>query len=179
MRVLPAIVAVAPISMLFGVLASKYSLTMLDVFLLSSLGFSGSAQFAVLPLLNSDLGFLSILTITFFINSRYIPISISCSNKLPNTFFRRLFLSHSLGDEAYSIEKPGDSTADLIFIRFSIYFVWIFASIFGFYFSTYIPSNLTGESVNIAFPASVVLFYLSISKIKSQYKAIRYLFVQQ
>lgn len=46
----PAALAIIPVSMLFGVLAGRSDWTPVEVALIGLLGFTGSGQFAVLPL---------------------------------------------------------------------------------------------------------------------------------
>jgi len=73
--VAPAALAIIPVSLLFGVLAGRSDWSPLDVALIGLLGFTGSGQFAVLPLADSGAGFLTMLLLTASINSRYLPIA--------------------------------------------------------------------------------------------------------
>ncbi|MGR2739301.1 AzlC family ABC transporter permease [Billgrantia sp. Q4P2] len=52
-RVAPAAIAVVPVSLLFGMLAVRSDWALLEVVAISLLGFSGSGQFALLPLADS------------------------------------------------------------------------------------------------------------------------------
>lgn len=80
-RAAPAALAIIPVSMLFGVLASRSDWSPIEVALIGLLGFTGSGQFAVLPLADSGAGLLTMLLLTASINSRYLPIAYVSASK--------------------------------------------------------------------------------------------------
>lgn len=165
-QLLTAIFAVAPVSMLFGFTAYKADWSILEIFLVSLLGFSGSGQFAALPLSSSGVTFLTILFVSVMINSRYFAISLSCSKKLPTNKLLKVFSSHTLGDEAYAIEQGHNQKAMLI-IRFTIFGCWILFGVTGGIVAGLFP-NLLPDGINASIPASLVLLFLAISYLKNR-----------
>ncbi|MCW3480880.1 AzlC family ABC transporter permease [Neisseriaceae bacterium JH1-16] len=165
-RVAPTALAIVPVSMLFGVLASRADWSLLDVVLISLLGFSGSGQFALLPLAESGAGFFTMLLITASINSRYLPIAYMSSRRLPRAIGQRALLAHMLGDEAYATEQEQDRPAAVWVIRGTIYLAWVLAALLGALLGRLIPTAWIGANVNLGYPASVVLMYLSITQLR-------------
>ncbi|MFC7088272.1 AzlC family ABC transporter permease [Halomonas salifodinae] len=167
-RVGPAAIAVVPVSMLFGVLAVRADWSLLEVVAISLLGFSGSVQFAVLPLAESGAGFFTMLLVTASINSRYLPIAYTSAARLPSAAGERACLAHMLGDEAYATEHERDSGAGLWGIRLSIFAAWVLAGLVGALLGRVIPTNWLGADVNLGYPASVVLMYLSAAQLRAR-----------
>ncbi|MGE6777972.1 AzlC family ABC transporter permease [Vreelandella titanicae] len=163
---LTAIFAIAPVSMLFGFTTYKADWSIVEIFLVSLLGFSGSGQFAALPLSESGASFLTIAFVTTMINSRYFAISLSCSKKLPKNKLLKVFASHALGDEAYAIEQGHNQRAMLI-IRFTIFLSWILFGVAGGIIAGLFP-NLLPDDINASIPASLVLLFLAISYLQNR-----------
>lgn len=167
-RVAPAAIAVVPISMLFGVLAIRADWSLLEVVAISLLGFSGSGQFALLPLIESDAGFFTMLLVTASINFRYVPIAYTSAGRLPSSAAKRACVAHMLGDEAYAIEHERDSRACVWWIRVTIFITWVFAGLFGALLGQAISSDWPGADINLGYPASMVLMYLSVSQLRAR-----------
>lgn len=161
-----AIFAIAPVSMLFGFTAYKADWSIVEIFLVSLLGFSGSGQFAALPLSETGASLLTIAFVTTMINSRYFAISLSCSKKLPKNKLLKVFSSHALGDEAYAIEQGHNQRAMLI-IRFTIFLSWILFGVAGGIIAGLFP-NLLPDGINASIPASLVLLFLAISYLQNR-----------
>jgi predicted branched-subunit amino acid permease len=167
-RVWPTALAVTPVGVLFGLLASQAHWSVAEVCLISLLGYSGSGQFALLPLASKEVGFFTMLLVTASINCRYLPIAYLSAARLPAQPVRRAGLAHLLGDEAYAIEQGGDAHGDILIIRASIFAAWVVSSTLGALAAGLLPSQLFGAGVNVGFPASVVLLYLSFSQLKAR-----------
>ncbi|MGE6605094.1 AzlC family ABC transporter permease [Halomonas sp. NPDC076908] len=165
-QLLTAIFAIAPVSMLFGFTAYKADWSIVEIFLVSLLGFSGSGQFAALPLSETGASLLTIAFVTTMINSRYFAISLSCSKKLPKNKLLKVFASHALGDEAYAIEQGNNQRAMLI-IRFTIFSIWILFGVAGGIIAGLFP-NLLPDDINASIPASLVLLFLAISYLQNR-----------
>lgn len=165
-RVLPPALAVTPISMLFGFIACQADWTILDVFLVSVLGFSGSGQFAVLPLSQSGSGFLTMLFVTASINSRYFPIAYVSSGRLPERKVSRYLTAHMLGDEAYATENPSDGPQTIFLIRSVIFITWVLSALVGAALGQTLQLPWFGDNVNLGFSASAVLVFLSVSQLR-------------
>ncbi|MCG6659791.1 AzlC family ABC transporter permease [Halomonas campisalis] len=167
-RAAPVAIAVVPVSMLFGVLAVRADWSLLEVVAISLLGFSGSGQFALLPLAESGAGFFTMLLVTASINSRYLPIAYASAKRLPAAAGKRACLAHMLGDEAYATEHERDSGASLGWIRITIFIAWALAGLLGALLGRVIPTAWLGAEVNLGYPASVVLMYLSAAQLRAR-----------
>jgi len=165
-RVVPPALAVAPVSMLFGFIASQADWTIVEVMLVSILGFSGSGQFAVLPLSQSGSGFLTMVLVTASINSRYFPIAYVSSGRLPKNKVSRYLAAHMLGDEAYATESLSDGSRTTLLIRSVIFITWVLSALAGAALGQSIDTPWPGNSVNLGFSASAVLIFLSVSQLR-------------
>ncbi|MGE4242672.1 AzlC family ABC transporter permease [Ramlibacter sp.] len=164
-RAAPTALTLLPICLLLGVLAGHSNWSVFEVLLFSALGFSGSGQFALLPLAEQGQSLLVMLALTASINSRYIPMALTTADRLPRSALRRGFVAHILGDEAFAIERAGDSRRSVLVVRATIYGTWVLATVVGALLARQVPTDL-GTAVNLGFPASVVLFVLSFSQLK-------------
>jgi len=167
-RAVPTALTLVPVAMLCGVLAAQASWGVVDVLFFSALGFSGSGQFALLPLAGQGLGILTMLLMAISINSRYVPIAFATASRLPRARAQRAFAAHMLGDEAYAVESERDSVASVVTIRAMIYAVWVLSNVAGVLAAGLMPRSLLGADVNLGFPASVVLLVLSLGQIKTR-----------
>jgi predicted branched-subunit amino acid permease len=167
-RAVPTGITILPIGMLLGVLAAQANWSAVDVLLLSAFGFSGSGQFALLPLADKGIGFMTMLLMALSINSRYIPIAFATASRLPNASGSRAFIAHLLGDEAYALEHERDAKTSILTIRLTIYVFWVLSCVIGVFFASLIPRSLLDTGNNFGFPASVVLLALSFGQIKAR-----------
>ena len=167
-RIIPTCLAILPIGLLFGVLAVQAKWTASEVLLFSALGFSGSGQFALLPLADSAIGFSTMLFLAIAINSRYIPIAFSTAARLPKKPVHRAFMAHLLGDEAFALEHSDDHFATIAAIRLSIFGAWVTSSVFGVFLAKMLPELSLIENINIGIPASLVLLILSVQQINER-----------
>lgn len=169
-RVFPVGLALMPIGALFGILAAQASWNVLDVFLISFIGFTGSGQFTFLLFSNQGLenvGLFSVFLIIFSINLRYIPMSLSASQPLPTSDFNKFFLAHWLADESYATEETYDDVKTRFVIRISIVLFWSFSTVIGVLLAFILPQFVNNLLVGLTFPVSVILSVLSFSRIKS------------
>ena len=167
-RVGPTALAIVPVSMLFGILAARADWSVLEILAVSALGFSGSGQFALLSLAEANAGFLTMLLVTASINSRYLPIAYASAGRLPTPFTQRAFVAHMLGDEAYATEHEADNCQTVFLLRATIFGVWVLSGLLGALIGQFIPAAWIGEDVNLGYPASVVLMYLSVSQLRTR-----------
>lgn len=167
-RVAPAALAIVPVSMLFGLLAGRADWSLLEVALVGLLGFTGSGQFAALPLAQSGAGFFTLLLVSASINSRYLPIAFTSSPRLPRGFLQKAGAAHMLGDEAYATEHERDNPVTVLVIRATIFLTWALAGVLGAWLGKWLPLQWIGTEVNLGYPASVVLMYLSLAQLRSR-----------
>lgn len=171
-RAIPPALAIIPVSMLFGILAARADWSILQVFTAGLLGFTGSGQFALLPLTESGAGFMTMLLLCASINSRYFPISFTTHSRLPKSLFARTSVAHMLGDEAYAIERTNDSPGDTSIIRITIFITWVISGVVGALIAQAIPDAWISKDLHLGFPASAVLIYLSIAQLKERMKGL-------
>lgn len=164
----PTALTLVPIAMLLGILATQANWSLMEVLLFSLLGFTGSGQFALVPLAAQGVGFATMLLVAVSINSRYVPIAFVTAPRLPAAPAARALLAHILGDEAYALEHEGDPVARTAAIRMTIYGAWVLSSLAGALTAGLIPRSWISPEFNLAFPASVVLLVLSFSQLKNR-----------
>lgn len=167
-RALPSALAIIPVSMLFGVLAAKSDWSIFEVFAAGLLGFTGSGQFALLPLTDLGTGFLTMLLLSASINSRYLPIAFITRSRLPKRLLFRASVAHMLGDEAYATERDSDDVVKTITVRSTIFFVWVLSGTGGAILAESLPHGWLSDDIHFGFPASVVLVYLSIAQLRAR-----------
>lgn len=168
LRAAPTALTLLPIGVLFGLLASRAQWGVSDVLLLSMLGFSGSGQFALLPLAEQGVGFFTMWVVAASINSRYIPMAFISAPRLPKAAPRRAFLAHLLGDEAYALELESDPARQIAVIRITIYCAWVLSNVIGVLISDIVPKDLISADIQLGFPASLVLMILSFDQLKAR-----------
>lgn len=168
LRAAPTALTILPIGILFGLLASRAQWSVGEVLLLSMLGFSGSGQFALLPLAEQGVGFFTMWVVAASINSRYIPMAFISAPRLPRETPRRVFLAHLLGDEAYALELEGDPLRRMATIRITIYGTWVMSNVIGVLVADLIPKDAISADIQLGFPASLVLMILSFDQLKAR-----------
>ena len=73
-----------------------------------------------------------------------------------------------LGDEAYATESEQDNWASLAVIRATLFLTWVVAGVAGAVIGNLIPATWLAADLNLGFPASVVLMFLSASQLRSR-----------
>lgn len=170
---LPTALTLVPVAILCGIVAAQAGWSLMEVFLFSVLGFSGSGQLALLPLAGQGVGVLTMLLMTVSINSRYIPIAFATASRLPASGPLRAITAHMLGDEAYAVESAQDARSSVITIRLTIYVTWVLSNIAGSLIFLLAPYQLLSPGINLSFPASIVLLALSLDQLKSRISKIK------
>lgn len=168
-RAVPVGLALAPVGVLFGILAAQSKWTVLDVFLLSAVGFSGSGQFAFLGFYNQGLaavGLFAAFLVILSINLRYIPMSLSASQPLSTSALKRFFLAHWLADESYATEHESDDLKARAIVRGVILAFWVAATVIGAVISASLPASISKTLAGLTFPVNAILVALSFSHIQ-------------
>jgi predicted branched-subunit amino acid permease len=73
-----------------------------------------------------------------------------------------------LGDEAYALENDSDSTRSVLIIRLTIFTAWVLSAFAGALAAGLIPPRFVSPEINLGFPASVVLLYLSFRQLRAR-----------
>ncbi len=136
-RVLPVALSVCAYSLTFGVLARQAGLSVLEVFLMSSLVYAGSAQLIVLSLWTMPLPIGMIVLTTLIVNVRNVLLGAALSpwflrlpaSKVYTTFF---FLS----DENWALtlgefERGGHDGAFLLGSGLVLFGAWVGSTVLG------------------------------------------------
>ena len=102
----PALVAAAPIGLLYGALATAKGMDVVDVTLASGLIFAGGAQLAAVQIWSYPVPIVALLVSTFLINARYILMSASLAPKVAHLpLFGRILGFHVLADENWAMSE--------------------------------------------------------------------------
>ncbi|MDP2804187.1 MAG: AzlC family ABC transporter permease [Phreatobacter sp.] len=105
-ELLPAMVAAAPIALLYGAIATGKGLSPLEVTLSSALVFAGGAQLAAIELWTVPVPIAALVLSTVLINARYILMSASLAPKVAHLpFGARLLGFHALADENWALAE--------------------------------------------------------------------------
>ena len=102
----PALLAAAPIGLLFGALAAGKGLSPAEIFLMSFFVFAGGAQFAAIELWATPAPVAAIVFSTLLINARHILMSASIAPKLTGFSRWQVYLGlYYLADENWALAE--------------------------------------------------------------------------
>ncbi|MDK9696792.1 MAG: AzlC family ABC transporter permease [Siculibacillus sp.] len=102
----PAMVAAAPIGLLYGALATAKGMDVVDVLLASGLIFAGGAQLAAVQIWDRPVPIAALLFSTLLINARYILMSASLAPKVAHLpLLGRILGFHVLADENWAMSE--------------------------------------------------------------------------
>ena len=172
-RILPVVVALAPIGFLFGVLAGQADWSAWGVLAMALLGFTGSGQFTYLGFAhpdNAQMEYLAVFLIILGINLRYIPMSMSASTRIKGGRFIKAALAHWLADESYATERAPDNTRQRAVIRLMVVAFWALSTVCGALLSGALPPAVQEILSGMTFPISAILILLSIDNILAYLK---------
>jgi len=167
-RILPVVLALAPIGFLFGVLAGQADWSAWGVLAMALFGFTGSGQFTYLGFAhpdNAQMEYLAVFLIILGINLRYIPMSMSASARLSGGPLIKAALAHWLADESYATERAPDGTRQRAVIRLMVVALWALSTVCGVLLSGALPPAAQSILSGMTFPISAILILLSIDNI--------------
>jgi predicted branched-subunit amino acid permease len=102
----PAMVAAAPIGLLYGAVATTKGLSPIEVALSSGLIFAGGAQLAAIELWTTPVPVAALILSTFLINARFLLMSASLAPKVAHLpLGGRLLGFHVLADENWALAE--------------------------------------------------------------------------
>lgn len=133
----PAMVAAAPIGLLYGAIATTKGLSPLEVALSSALIFAGGAQLAAIELWTVPVPVAALVLSTLLINARFLLMSASLAPKVAQLpLVGRLLGFHVLADENWALAERRAArrpiTAAYFFGMGAIFFVnWVLWSYAG------------------------------------------------
>jgi 4-azaleucine resistance transporter AzlC len=104
--IFPAMVAAAPIGLLYGALATAKGMSAVDVVLASGLIFAGGAQLAAVQIWTWPVPIAALLISTLLINARYVLMSASLAPKVAHLpVLGRVLGFHVLADENWAMSE--------------------------------------------------------------------------
>jgi 4-azaleucine resistance transporter AzlC len=173
---LPILLGVAPFGLIYGIAAINAGIPPLQALLMSSVVFSGSAQFAATQLIaNGALASVVVLTI-LVVNLRHVMYSASIAPHFKGLSTRwKSFLAYLLTDEAFAMtvtcfnEKPDMLYKGWYFFGagFALWFTWQIATAVGIFAGGQVPSNWS-----LDFTIALTFLALSVPSIRDRATAV-------
>ena len=137
----------------FGLLLQKSGLGVFWAFLISTLVYAGSMQFALVGILTGGLSYVTTAVMTLFINSRHAFYGLTFIERFKEMRKTYPYMVFSLTDETYSLlcsmARPADFTdrewkAGTFFTAFFDQCYWIAGSVLGALMGELITFDTTG-----------------------------------
>jgi 4-azaleucine resistance transporter AzlC len=144
---IPTIIGYVSIGLAFGVVGSTSNLTVLEVFLLASVLYAGSAQFIFCSLIVVNAPFFAIVATIFVVNFRHFLMSLSIAPYFKSdSILRNIGYGTLLTDESFGVaivkgNKEGSLNGNwLNGLNVTAYLSWIMACVGGSLIGAYIQS---------------------------------------
>lgn len=167
---IPLLLAIAPYALVLGAQASKAGLATPELGLMTALNFAGGSEFAAIQLWQEPLPVLTIILLTFLINSRHIIMGAALTPYLKHLPRRKvlpaLFL---MADEGWAVAysktlknaaiMPADKSLSMPYFLgacFPFYPVWVGFSVLGCLVGP-ILGNVEEYGFAMAFPATFIV----------------------
>lgn len=147
---LPVLTGFTFLGIAYGILMSSKGYGLIWTFLMSLLGFAGSAQYVAIVFLTTVFNPVSALVITLMINARHLFYGISMLDKYSGTGKFKPYLVFGLCDETFSIvrttEPPSgvDRNWFMFFITLLDHIYWVTGSVLGSLLGSVITFNTKG-----------------------------------
>ena len=130
----PVAMGYAPAGMAFGVLASAAGIAWWMTIMISSIVFSGAAQYAAIPLVATGAGIFNLSVNTLVINLRHVFYALPLVDILPKNPFKKAYCLFCLTDECFSVMTSLSPDAQRGFfpkISLLVHSYWVMATIVG------------------------------------------------
>lgn len=154
-KILPISIAALLFGVSFGVLARAEGFGIVPPIVMSATTFAGSAQFAVVSILDEGGGAVAAIIAALLLNVRYAPIGISVASLFRGTRARRLSEAQLVVDESWAVSARGDGTFDreiLIGAGMTLYVAWVVGTVVGAVGGGFLGDPAT-LGLDAAFPA--------------------------
>lgn len=166
----PLLLAIAPYAIVLGAQASKSGLSTTELGLMTALNFAGGSEFAAIQIWQAPLPVLTIVLLTFLINSRHIIMGAALTPYLKHLPRRKvlpaLFL---MADEGWAVAysrtlknatvMPPEKSLNMAYFLgacFPFYPVWVGFSVLGCLAGP-ILGNVEVYGFAMAFPATFIV----------------------
>lgn len=167
---IPVLTGFAALGIAYGLLMASNGYGVLWAFLMSTIGFGGSVQYAMVPLLTTVFDPLQAFLLSFMINARHLFYGLSMLGKYKGLGKKRFFLIFALCDETFSVvssvEPPEDVEKGLFyfFITFLDYFYWSAATVAG----ALIGGMITFDTTGLDFVLTALFVVLFMEQMKKK-----------
>ncbi len=167
---IPVLTGFAALGIAYGLLMASNGYGVLWAFLMSAIGFGGSVQYAMVPLLTTVFDPLQAFLLSFMINARHLFYGLSMLGKYKGLGKKRFFLIFALCDETFSVvssvEPPEDVEKGLFyfFITFLNYFYWSAATVTG----ALIGGMITFDTTGLDFVLTALFVVLFMEQMKKK-----------
>jgi 4-azaleucine resistance transporter AzlC len=169
-RTLPVLAGYAVLGLSYGVLMSASGHGVGLTFLMSFLVFTGSMQYAAIPLLAAPFNPLYALLLSLLVSARHLFYGLSLRRRLEDAGRLRLYLIFALSDETFSLLSaagPPPGTPRRLFdfcVAFLNRWYWISFSVLGAVLGRALPFDARGLEFSLT--ALFAVFFLE--RIKSR-----------
>lgn len=169
-QTIPVLTGFAVLGFAYGILMAANGYGPLWSGLMSAIGFGGSAQYAMVPILASVFDPLQAFLLALMINARHLFYGLSMLDKYKGMGKAKFFLVFMLCDETFSIvssvEPPRgvDGKMFYLFITVLDYSYWVIASVLG----GCIGSLLTFDTTGLDFVLTALFVVLFLEQMKNR-----------
>ncbi|WP_279716516.1 AzlC family ABC transporter permease [Chelonobacter oris] len=155
----------------YGILAVSAGLPAWLTVALSTLVYSGAAQYAAIPLFAAGAGFFPLVVGTLLISLRQIFYTLALHRDLPKKGLLRWYATASITDESYALVATQDKSERprlISKINFLCQFYWVSASLIG----TLLGAELANAIPHLEFALPCLFIILAYE----QYRQVRQYF---
>lgn len=157
---LPIMLGYFTVSFTFGIQARDIGLSVFDASLISLTNVTSAGQFAGIKIINSGSGYLEMAISQLIINSRYLLMSSSLSQRIDyrSSFIQRAIMAFGTTDEIYSlaISNPGVINPYYVYGMMAVAIPgWTLGTFFGVLSGNILSTRII-SSLNIALYAMLI-----------------------
>ncbi|MBS0908420.1 AzlC family ABC transporter permease [Tatumella sp. JGM118] len=167
---IPLLLAVAPYGVILGIQAASQGIPPWQLGLMTSMNFAGGSEFAAISLWHAPLPVLTIVMLTFLINSRHIIMGAAIAPYLKHLPLRKILPALFLmGDEGWAVSyasavrnasgMPDAKALPLAYylgVCFPFYPVWVLFSLAGYLLPS-VQDHIQSLGLAMAFPAIFIV----------------------
>lgn len=159
---IPICLGYISVSFAFGLVATKYGLSIISSLIISMTNLTSAGQFAGLEIIKSNGGLFELAFATFIINLRYMLMSLSLSQKTDEntSTVKRLLMSFGITDEIFAVSMQQIGSVGFPFFLGLItlpYLGWSGGTLLGAAAATALP-----ESIRLALGIAIYGMFIAI-----------------
>ncbi len=159
---IPICLGYISVSFAFGLMATKYGLSLISGLLISMTNLTSAGQFAGLEIIKSNGGLFELAFATFIINIRYMLMSLSLSQKIDENTptLKRLIMSFGITDEIFAV-----SAQQIRSVTFTYFMGLMTLPYLGWSLGTFLgaaAASALPESVRLALGIAIYGMFIAI-----------------